>query len=239
MRLFFEHRGIFFDPRRDGAFSSYYKDSQFSLALFFAVFKRQSILWKTAEFLFAWKYLTFALYLRVGYYSKTNNFKVFTVMKFGHKIVIFIRLNIRFQCVSYRRFPRSMWRKTRKRWFPWIFAQNKIICFSYRCGQYRGSELWKFGLFTVLFEKKTLNTNQKNQILYKLNRKNKTRQTLFEFSSSGRKPRVRRDGFLVSPRKKRRPKTSSSSTTEIKNTSQNDSPMQWECQKFIFKGQSR
>ena len=165
MRLFFEHKWIFFYPRRDGAFSSYYKDSQFSLALFFGVFERQSILWKTAEFLFTWKYLTFDLYLRVGYYSKTNNFKVFTVMKFGHKIAIFIRLNIGFQCVSYRRFPRSMWRKTRKRWFPWIFAQNKIICFSYRCGQYRGSELWKFGLFTVLFEKKTLNTNQKNQIL--------------------------------------------------------------------------
>ena len=49
MRLFFEHKGIFFDPRRDGAFSSYYKDSQFSLALFFGVFERQSILWKTAE----------------------------------------------------------------------------------------------------------------------------------------------------------------------------------------------
>ena len=90
----------------------------------------------------------------IDYFSRRNNFKYFTVVKIGNKIVIFIRLNIRFQCASYRRFPRSSWRKTRKRWFPWIFAQNKIICFSYRCGQYRGSELWKFGLFTVLFEKK-------------------------------------------------------------------------------------
>ena len=43
----------------------------------------------------------------IDYFSRRNNFKYFTVVKIGNKIVIFIRLNIRFQRASYRRFPRS------------------------------------------------------------------------------------------------------------------------------------
>ena len=58
--------------------------------------------------------------------------------------MIFLRVLQSFPCASDRRFPRAVWRKTRQKWFPWISSQNKIICFSYRCGQYRDSELWEF-----------------------------------------------------------------------------------------------
>ena len=80
----------------------------------------------------------FSNFRSIFLFPEGKNFKVFTVRKFGQKTVVFIKYIIRFlPCTSYRRFPSFIWRKTCKRWFPWILAQNKTICFSYRCGQYR------------------------------------------------------------------------------------------------------
>ena len=80
--------------------------------------------------------------------------------------MIFLRVLQSFPCASDRRFPRAVWRKTRQKWFPWISSQNKIICFSYRCGQYRDSELWEFWTVSQSDLSKTCkNQTKKNQIL--------------------------------------------------------------------------
>ena len=169
IRLWKEHKSTFFYPRSDRALSSYKKSFRFSPAHLFAVF----VSWKTVEFLFACKFSNFR---SIFLFPEGKNFKVFTVRKFGQKTVVFIKYIIRFlPCASYRRLPSFIWRKTRKRWFPWILAQNKIICFSYRCGQYRDEELWKFGLFhSLIWEKNYLQQTKKNKYYKNQNAKNKT-----------------------------------------------------------------